>query len=361
MTEHRKIPLPKDGDEEARESSLFERASGTFGYDPFSPAPIEGALPDVRMKRSKRPERKVGRTPEQPAERDEPVAPVAAPAEQVRPDPVEAPAPVFEPAPQPVASQPEAAPVFAPVEFAGERHVIDRALLKEQGMIVPGGQPTALVEEFRIVKRQVLTAARKRDDAQSRRVLVSSPHPQEGKTFCSINLALSIASEREWEVLLVDADTANPSVVRRLGLTDARGLTDCLTDDALRPEDCVLGTDIPGLWVMPAGSNADGAGDYLAGSRTADVLDRLSQGNPDRIVIFDTPPALAASAAAELAKHAGQTILVARAESTGQNALEDAVDLLSACPDIKLLLNGAHFSPSGRKFGSYGGTGESST
>ncbi|MCB2085689.1 MAG: capsular biosynthesis protein, partial [Sphingomonadaceae bacterium] len=76
------------------------------------------------------------------------------------------------------------------------------------------------------------------------------------------------------------------------------------------------------------------------------------------IVIFDSPPALAASPAAELAKHVGQTVLVARADSTGQSALEDAVRLLSGCSDIKLLLNATQFSPSGRNFGSYYGYGE---
>jgi hypothetical protein len=76
------------------------------------------------------------------------------------------------------------------------------------------------------------------------------------------------------------------------------------------------------------------------------------------MVIFDSPPALAASPAAELAKHVGQALVVARADETGQSALEDALTLLSSCPDIKLLLNAAHFSPSGRRFGTYYGYGE---
>ncbi len=47
--------------------------------------------------------------------------------------------------------------------------------------------------------------------------------------------------------------------------------------------------------------------------------------------------------------------MVARADRTGQSALEDALTLLSSCPDLKLLLNAAHFSPSGRRFGAYYG------
>ena len=64
-----------------------------------------------------------------------------------------------------------------------------------------------------------------------------------------------------------------------------------------------------------------------------------------------------ASPAAELAKYVGQAVFVVRADRTGQGALEDAISLLSACPNIQLLLNAVHFSPSGRRFGSYYGYG----
>ena len=119
----------------------------------------------------------------------------------------------------------------------------------------------------------------------------------------------------------------------------------------------MIATDVPGLYVLPAGNQTNNDSEYLASSRTAQVLERLTRGAPNRMVIFDSPPALAASPAAELAKYVGQAVLVARADSTGQSSLEDACQLLSACPDIKLLLNAARFSPSGRKFGSYYGYG----
>ena len=143
-----------------------------------------------------------------------------------------------------------------------------------------------------------------------------------------------------------------------LGLPDGPGLLDALTDPKRDPADFVLGTDIPGLWVLPAGSSKTNADtEYLGSSRGGEVLDRLTQGAPHRIVLFDSPPALAASPAAALAKYVGQVMLVVRADQTGQGALEDAISLLSACPNIQLLLNGANFSPSGRKFGAYYGYG----
>lgn len=247
---------------------------------------------------------------------------------------------------------------FGPVSFGGKRHAISREHLRDHGLIVPDAAVSELLEEFRIVKRQIISAARERGTARSRRVLICSPHPGEGKTFCASNLAIAMSAERDSEVLLIDADFAKPSILSTLGLPKGPGFMDCLADPSIKPEELVMGTDIPGLWVLPSGNQTNSDSEFLASSRTGEVLDRLTMGAPQRMLVFDTPPALAASPAAELAKHVGQAVLVARADRTGQSALEDACHLLAACPDIKLLLNGAHFSPSGRKFGSYYGYGE---
>ena len=248
-----------------------------------------------------------------------------------------------------------------PARFKEVFHRVDRQQLRDQGMIVPEGTVTRLLEEFRIVKRQLLLQAAelRRDSAEgtAQRILVCSPHPGEGKTYCAVNLALSIAAEKETEVLLVDADFAKPSVLSTLGLPGGPGLMDALADTAVDVADFVIGTDVPGLWVLPAGNATNSDSEYLSSSRTSAVLDRLTDGAPHRMVIFDSPPALAASPAAELAKYVGQALVVARADRTGQGALEDAITLLSGCPNIQLLLNATSFSPSGRRFGSYYGYG----
>ncbi|HEY8603127.1 capsular biosynthesis protein [Tsuneonella suprasediminis] len=339
MTDQSNPPRAHKGGDPT-DGSLFERASDVFGFDPFRPAPVPGDLDETNMKRA-RPVRR------------------AAVAEGVRAEPESArtdEAVDREAKPVPVAPVPTVIEgAGGVVRFSGITHTIDRSRLRERGLIVPEAKNSALLEEFRIVKRQLHAVADERGTAMSRRVLVCSPLPGEGKTFCSVNLALAMANERDSEVLLVDADFAKPSVLSALGLPKAPGLLDALSDPSINAEDLVMGTDIPGLWVLPAGNPTDADSEWLASARTADVLNRLTMGAPHRMVIFDSPPALAASPAAELAKHVGQALLVARADQTGRSALEDAVDLLGACPDIKLLLNAAHFSPSGRRFGTYYG------
>lgn len=318
MTEQSKINR-----EGARPASLFERADASFGLNQVRAVPRLPDIPPV------------------------PEAVRRAPAPQIRSQPQPQPA-----APAPTPDAPRA------VAFCGPFATIDRDHLRDGGFLVPENTVTGLLEEFRIVKREILADARAEDTSLARRILVCSPHTGEGKTYCATNLAIALAAERDLEVLLVDADVVKPSVCQRLGIDADMGLMDALADAAVRPETLVIKTDIPGLFVLPAGTANVLDAEYLASARTGEVLDRLTAGAPDRILILDTPPALAAAPAAELAQHVGQAVLVVRADETSRAALEDAQQLLSACSDIKLLLNAARYSPSGRRFGSYGPKGK---
>lgn len=344
MTEHTRIPVPDhdDADSQAR-PSLIERVVRNYDLTRLSPPPVPEVGAAGPLRRSKRYRMAV--------EAEVQAATGAEIPEVVHPE-------VIASAPQPGVSQ----PMRKPLRFTGQRHPIDRGHLRAQGMIVPEGTVSALLEEFRIVKRQLMAnvaeLTAKGMGAAAQRILICSPLPGEGKTYTAVNLALAIAAEKECEVLLVDADFAKPSVLSTFGLPGGPGLMDALSDPAIDVADCVLGTDIGGLWVLPAGDATTSDSEFLATARCREVLDSLVFGAPNRIVIFDSPPALAASPAAELAKHAGQAVLVARADRTGQSALEDAVSLLAGCPNIRLLLNAVHFSPSGRRFGAYYGYGE---
>jgi protein-tyrosine kinase len=281
---------------------------------------------------------------------EEPVAPVAAPA---APEPlIYAPAPVaYAPTMQPRAHHSASTRVAE----------INRERLAANNFIVPDGPVSGLSEEFRIVKRQLLLAARggKGFDAlpHGERILVCSAHPNEGKTYCAINLALSMASEKDNRVLLVDADFAKPSVLSTLGIESGPGFMDALADDRVEAESFIIETDIEGLSILPAGSRTNQDTEYLAAARTAQIIDDLTRNDPSRIIIFDSPPALAASPASVLALHVGQVLMIVHADETTDSALRDALGLLSGCEHVQLLLNRAKFSPTGRKFGNYYGYG----
>lgn len=329
--------------------TLLERAASQFHYAPTGP--VEPAPP-------------VQRAPAAPAYVPEPVyTPAPAPQQMYTPVPV--------PQPEPVAEGPalrrgaveDAVSIAVPREAQGRRSApIDRAALRAGGMIVPGGQITPLAEEFRMVKRQLLLTARAvaaKDTAKAadraRMVLVCSANPDEGKTFCAINLALSMAAEKDVEILLVDADFAKPDVLERLGIPAGPGLLDALSGAVASVEDCIIDTDVPQLSVLPAGAKSNSDTELLASDRARAILDGLAQANPRRIVIFDSPPALAASPASVLALHVGQVLVVVRADQTSEGDLRDTVSALDGCEHIQLVLNSVSFQPGGRRFGSYYG------
>ncbi len=240
---------------------------------------------------------------------------------------------------------------------------IDRGMLAANGMIVPGAPVGPLAEEFRLIKRQLLIASARIADSDSpdkaRMILICSARPEDGKTFCAVNLALSIAAERDTEVLLVDADVAKPDIVRQLGLTDSPGLLDALGDARIDVEDLVIHTDVPHLSILPAGTKTAMDTELLASARTKAVIARLLAANPRRVIIIDSPPALAASAASVLAMRVGQVMLVVRADRTPESELRAAVNLLDGCEHIQLVLNAVSFIQGGARFGSYYGQGGS--
>jgi protein-tyrosine kinase len=325
--------------------SLLERASEQFDFRKA----MEQAAPIVPAALAPK-----------PAPAPETEATVAAP-EQPRPMPaaIVAPAAVAEPAPAPA---PRVVPVAAPKAFTGRYGRVDREQLRQAGLIVPDAPASALSEEFRIVKRQLLLEATGGESGKpllrGRMILVCSAQPNDGKTFCALNLALSMSAEKDLEVLLVDGDFAKPEIVAMLGLEQGPGLLDALADRALPVESCVIRTDIPGLSVLPAGRHTNSDTELLASGHTRTVLQDLLDANPSRVIIFDSPPVLAASPASVLALNAGQALVVVKADKTSEAELRDAIGLLSGCENIQLLLNATTYASGGRHFGSYYGYGE---
>nr|WP_047166585.1 AAA family ATPase [Sphingomonas sp. Y57] len=232
---------------------------------------------------------------------------------------------------------------------------VNRADLIDQGFVMPDAAITALAEEFRIVKRTLLlNAVGPTALPNGRRILICSAQANEGKTFCAVNLALSMANERDIEVLLIDGDFAKPTVLSTLGIEGPVGLMDALADPDIDVETLVIKTDVGNLSVLPSGKYTNEATELIAADRTRAIIERLST-KPNRIILFDSPPALAASPASVLAYHVGQVLLVVSADKTAEAELRDAVLLLGGCEEIQLLLNGARFAPNARRFGSYYG------
>jgi exopolysaccharide/PEP-CTERM locus tyrosine autokinase len=200
-----------------------------------------------------------------------------------------------------------------------------------------------LTEELRLIKRPLVNnvkSAKVNRINRSNLILICSSVPNEGKTFISINLALSIANERDKNVLLIDADTERPSVSRVLGIKPgSAGLLDYLEDENVGFSDIVLKTDLSSLSVIPSGKQHRHSTELLSSQRMFMFADEISKRYDDRIVIFDSPPLLVASQAQILAELVGQVVLVIAAEQTPQNLVAESIAKLANCDVVMTLLN----------------------
>ncbi len=235
---------------------------------------------------------------------------------------------------------------------------IDLQRLAEMGYVTPQAPASQRAEEFRMVKRPLLTNARGNSAApvlHASRIMVTSALPREGKTFVSINLALSIAMERDTTVLLIDADATRPAVLERLGLPPSRGLLDALSDPTVDVQSLLLRTNVERLSILPAGTLQQQATELLASESMSMLVEQLAAPFSDRILVFDAPPLLGSTESRVLAALMGQVVLVIEADRTPQGQVMDALTTLESCPVVMTLLNKASSSEAGSYYGSRSG------
>ena len=207
-----------------------------------------------------------------------------------------APGPEPEPAPREQPAELLATQAIDPALIAAERprviHV-GRDRLQAEGLLASGKMERLVSNQFRHIKRPVIKNALGRGGElvpNGHLVMVTSSLPGEGKTFSSLNLALSIAREKDLEVVLIDADVAKATVSRIFALQGAPGLLNALADHLLDVESLILPTDVKGLSLLPAGQCAeeDIATELLASTRMEDSRSahRCPQRAPDCAVRF---------------------------------------------------------------------------
>jgi exopolysaccharide/PEP-CTERM locus tyrosine autokinase len=258
------------------------------------------------------------------------------------------------------ASPPEPAKTNTPARSASRTarpFAVDRNRQRALGLITPDGERTPLAESFRRIKRQILANVEnpKPGAPPANLVVVTSALAGEGKTFCTINLAISMALERDRTVLLVDADVAKPSVPRALGLHAEGGLMEVLLDRHVDVGDVLWKTDIGRLTVLPAGRAHQHATELLASDAMRELLRHMAERYHDRIVVFDSPPLLAASEAGALASLAGQIVVVVEAGKTSEAALKQALGRIDTSRVTGLLLNKVENAPLEYGYDAYGG------
>jgi protein-tyrosine kinase len=237
----------------------------------------------------------------------------------------------------------------------GPELILDRGRLASYGITIPSSARSRTVEEFRLVKRNLMAQFSQgesgTDQRSSRLIMVTSARPGEGKTFISLNLALAFASEKDVKALLVDVDTQHSTLQTILGISTEQGIVDVLAGNCELSE-VLIQTNILNLMVLPSGRGGPHVPELFSSNKMANLMAEMTRRFADRYIIIDTPPCMASSDAAALAPLVGQIVFIVEAHHTQQVEIEASLSMLNACPRISLLLNKSD-TMAGEHFGSY--------
>ena len=234
---------------------------------------------------------------------------------------------------------------------------LDFKSLDKAGFLVPETTHLRLAEEYRVIKRPILKNAFNKGAVpvdKGNLVVVTSSLEGEGKTYTALNLAMSIGMELDCTILLVDADLIMRSLTKTLGLENETGLVDILHDKNRDLGDSILATNIDRLKILPAGRATKHPTELLASSRMSKITEELSRRYPDRIILFDAPPILAATETASIMHHMGQVIVVVESSRTPTDVIKSCVEHIEDDKVVGMVLNKSRFHG---KTGYYGGYG----
>lgn len=221
---------------------------------------------------------------------------------------------------------------------------IDMDALVASGIVSPNAPRSQIADQYRVIKRPLIKNAMGRGASPMEHgnlIMVTSALPGEGKSFTALNLAMSIATELDNTVMLVDADVARPSIMRMLGLNSGSGLLDLVVNESVDLSSVLLRTNIDKLTILPSGTPHPRATELLASEAMARLLEDIASRYSDRIIVFDSPPLLPTTEARVLATHMGQIVLVVHSGQTLQSEVRQALATIESCPVKLLLLNKA--------------------
>ena len=240
-----------------------------------------------------------------------------------------------------------------------KRMTLNMEVLRVRGYLPEASEDQVFADNYRRIKRPLVDKAMSgvTDVGEPRVIMITSALPGDGKTFTSINLALSMALERDISELLVDCDVARRHVSDIVGLREEGGLLDALVDESVDIESLVVHTNLRGLSILPAGRRrVEATTELLSSNRMRQVIANLCHRNPRRILLLDSPPLLITNEGRTLVKIAGQVVLVIRAGHTPRQAVHDSIRLFDAQQAGGIILNQVQVSPveGYLGYGSYG-------
>ena len=209
----------------------------------------------------------------------------------------------------------------------------DRAIAREIETSIPQGLHPSLItalnphsieaEQFRLLKNNILFPEK---GVPPRSIMITSPSPDEGKSFVSANLAVSIAQSIDEYVLLMDCDLRGPSIHTLFGMDNTIGLSEHLSS-SIPLSSLLKKTFIDKLTLLPGGTIPPNPSELLSSEQMRGLLSEVKSRYSDRYVIIDTPPPNITSETSAIARIVDGIIIVVRQGKTKKKAIQDIIDI----------------------------------
>lgn len=183
----------------------------------------------------------------------------------------------------------------------------------------------SLPEIFKVIRTRILYPTKKTKEIKT--VMITSAVPKEGKSFITANLGISLAQDMDQHSLLVDCDLRRPSLARLLGVSNLTGLVDYLREDLDLP-DLISRTGTDKLSILPSGKPPLNPAELLSSARMKNLVNELSKRYDDRVIIFDSPPVMAAAETGVLSGLVDGVILVVREGVSKKSQIQKTIDTL---------------------------------
>jgi protein-tyrosine kinase len=189
-------------------------------------------------------------------------------------------------------------------------------------------------ESYRALRTRLL---RMRLAQGLRSVVITSSIQGEGKTLTSLNLALCCSQLNDMRVLLIDADIRTCGLSRALEALPGPGLADVLSGQC-RPEEAILATDRPNLFLLSSGAPAMPAAELFANRRWQDFVAWCNE--TFSLTLVDSPPVLNLSDVELISAGCDGVLVVVRALYTKRQVLQKAAGQVDPKKLLGVIYNG---------------------
>jgi capsular exopolysaccharide synthesis family protein len=194
----------------------------------------------------------------------------------------------------------------------------------EDNLIISSLRNHSSVDIFNILRTKVLSKMR----AKNWKVLaVTSPRPDAGKSFVAANLAVSMAMEENYSVLLADFDFRRPSLRQNFGIASKKGLSDFFYND-LPLSELLIRPDIESLVLLPAGKQIRKSSELFSSSKMVHLVSDLKNKYSDRIIIIDLPPILGTADTMTFLPYSDCCLLVTAEAESGVDDIKQSMQLI---------------------------------